>query len=322
MQNYYEILNVHRNASPEDITQSYKKLALQCHPDMVPRNLRRDNPQVSEETIRQAKSAGIERFKNLSHAYSILSDPEKRARYDSNANPPDFQFSEEYAAWDDFDRFFKDFPLGAHIDRQSFKDMLNKIQQELDQIIIKARGDDRYQKIAVVLNTLKQELAAAEPQDDNLNPQNIAPTVDIIPAIKVYEFLLDAQIAIQRAKATQEPGTHRGFLLRTPILRELALLGLAIFRFIVFAILKMKRCYDRNPDPVFQKGMCHGLFKPPKTKTLYQLDSFVKEMQLHETIIHHSIDGLTDTCKRYSHLCFNSKPNDAYFTEEILHLSM
>lgn len=322
MQDYYEVLSVTKTASLEEISRSYKKLALQCHPDIVPRNLRRDNPQVSEETIQQTILVGEERFKKINHAYSILSDPEKRARYDSSDNPQDFQFEEASMYGFDFDGFFKDFPLGAHIDRKSFKDMLSKIHRELDKVILKAQGDSRYQKIAAVLNTLKQEIDAAVPRDENLNPQNLAPTVDIIPAIKVYEFLLDAQIAIQRAKATQEPGTHRGFLLRTPIIRELSLLGLAIVRFIVFAIFKMKRCYDRNTEPVFQQGMCHGLFKPPKTRTLYQLDFFAKEMRLQEELIQNSIDGVLNRGRNYRDLGFNSKPDDAYFVDEILHLSM
>ena len=62
---YYELLGISRNASEEDIKKVYRKLALQYHPDRNPG----DN---------QAE----EKFKEVSEAYQILSDAEKRARYD------------------------------------------------------------------------------------------------------------------------------------------------------------------------------------------------------------------------------------------------
>ncbi|HKL26690.1 MAG TPA: molecular chaperone DnaJ [Desulfuromonadales bacterium] len=62
---YYEILEVHRNASETEIKKAYRKLALKCHPDKNPGD---------------AEAEG--RFKELSEAYAILSDPQKRALYD------------------------------------------------------------------------------------------------------------------------------------------------------------------------------------------------------------------------------------------------
>lgn len=62
---YYEVLGVERNASVDDIKKAYKKLALKYHPDRNP-----DNPQAEED------------FKACSEAYAVLSDPEKRRRYD------------------------------------------------------------------------------------------------------------------------------------------------------------------------------------------------------------------------------------------------
>lgn len=61
---YYESLGVNRNSAKEEIKAAYRKLALQYHPD---RN----------------KSAGAEeRFKEISEAYAVLSDEEKKAQYD------------------------------------------------------------------------------------------------------------------------------------------------------------------------------------------------------------------------------------------------
>ena len=63
---YYEVLGVTKGASKNDIKQAYRKMARKYHPDM-----NKDNPKVAEE-----------KFKELSEAYEVLADDEKRARYD------------------------------------------------------------------------------------------------------------------------------------------------------------------------------------------------------------------------------------------------
>ncbi|MFQ5838125.1 MAG: molecular chaperone DnaJ [Thermoplasmata archaeon] len=63
---YYEVLGVSRDATEEDIKRAYRKLAKKYHPD-----LNKDNPKEAEE-----------RFKELSEAYEVLMDGEKRVLYD------------------------------------------------------------------------------------------------------------------------------------------------------------------------------------------------------------------------------------------------
>ena len=320
MQNYYEILEVSQTAHTEEITKSYKRLALQCHPDIIPRNLRRDNPEISQESIDAAIRAGTERFQSLSVAYHILSDHEKRVRYDSGESTQDFQDS--YAADPDFfDAFFKNIPLGAHIDIQSFQNVLQQINQKLDDTINKAAKNRRYRKISPVLQQLKADLKAAEPGNESLDSGATTTAAQLIPSMQIYEFLLDAEIAIQRAKATREPGTHRGLLLGTPILRELSLLGLAIWRFIIFVVLKIKNFFTQNRNPVFQQGLYHGLFKPPLTLTQYHLNALQEQMHSQAQVIAMQMSCIGGKGKSYSHFCFFVKSDNTYFGEEILHVS-
>lgn len=62
---YYEVLGLQKGASDDEIKRAFRKLAVKYHPD---RN--------------QGNAEAEEKFKEINEAYQILSDPEKKAKYD------------------------------------------------------------------------------------------------------------------------------------------------------------------------------------------------------------------------------------------------
>lgn len=86
MSNPYEILGLSTTASDDDIRKAYRKLAKKYHPDLNP-----------------GKEEAEQRFKDISAAYSLLSDPEKRARFDrgeidaSGQERPQRQYYRDFA---------------------------------------------------------------------------------------------------------------------------------------------------------------------------------------------------------------------------------
>jgi DnaJ-class molecular chaperone len=97
----YATLGVGRNASQEDIKRAYRKLAKEMHPDLTP-----DKPEVGE------------RFKQVTAAYDILSDPERRGRYDRGEIDASGQERPQYQYRD----FAEDPAAGRYYTREGFGD--------------------------------------------------------------------------------------------------------------------------------------------------------------------------------------------------------
>ncbi len=106
---YYEILQVSKSATLEQIKKAYREAALRYHPDRVPE---------------KEKKASEEKFKEISEAYAILSDPDKRAIYDQQGHAG---VDQKYAHEDifrgtDFSSIFQD--LGDYGLSEGFFDQI------------------------------------------------------------------------------------------------------------------------------------------------------------------------------------------------------
>ena len=91
---YYKVLGVQKNASSADIKKAYRKLAMKYHPDHA-----------------KGDGASEEKFKKISEAYAVLSDPEKRKQYDTFGSAG---FQQRFSQEDifrnfDFSDIFKEF---------------------------------------------------------------------------------------------------------------------------------------------------------------------------------------------------------------------
>lgn len=127
MADHYEVLGVDRAATPEEIKKAYRKLARELHPDVNP----------SEDAA--------ERFKLVTHAYDVLSDPDQRERYDLG---PQAGFGGGGAGGFGFGDIFETFfgaaqgrTTGPRSRRERGQDALLRIEVELDEVIFGTKHD-------------------------------------------------------------------------------------------------------------------------------------------------------------------------------------
>ncbi len=114
---YYGILGVGRDATPEEIKRAYRKLARELHPDV--------NPDAATQ----------ERFKEVTAAYEVLSDPEKRQMFDLGGDPLGSSgaggFSGDFGFGDIMDAFFGTTARGPRSRIRRGQDALIRLQIDL-----------------------------------------------------------------------------------------------------------------------------------------------------------------------------------------------
>ena len=124
MADYYETLGVARDASAEDIKHAYRRLARKLHPDINP------------------DPAAAERFKEVTAAYEVLADPQRRARYDQGGGTG--AAGEAFGFGDIFDAFFGGAGSGRRGPRSRSRrgeDSLLRVELDLDEVMFGTHRD-------------------------------------------------------------------------------------------------------------------------------------------------------------------------------------
>tara|TARA_B100001559_G_scaffold298468_1_gene283000 strand:+ start:185 stop:616 length:432 start_codon:yes stop_codon:yes gene_type:complete len=107
MKNYYEILEINKSANKDEIKSAYKKLALKYHPDKNITN----------------KEEAEKKFKEVSEAYEVLSDNQKKNNYDNGSN---IIFNGQNP-FDVFDNIFKQHHHSFDINVNSFSSNFSSV---------------------------------------------------------------------------------------------------------------------------------------------------------------------------------------------------
>lgn len=130
---YYEILGVDRNATPEEIKRAYRKLVKKYHPD-----LHKDDPEAAKKMA------------EINEAYEVLSDPEKRKKYDmyGTADIPTGDYSYQSPGFD-FSDFFKDFDFGFEDIFDTFFGGFGTTRERRRERV--RRGSDLYYRLTIDL---------------------------------------------------------------------------------------------------------------------------------------------------------------------------
>ena len=143
---YYEVLGLKREATPEEIKSAFRQLAKKWHPDRNPNN----------------KADAEERFKVIAEAYSVLSDEPKRAQYDqfghagvSSSGAPDFH---GVSVEDIINQFFGGRSAGGSIFDEFFGSQAESGQGASLRYDIEIELEDAYKGVSKTVEIAREEL--------------------------------------------------------------------------------------------------------------------------------------------------------------------
>ncbi|HEU4756710.1 MAG TPA: DnaJ domain-containing protein, partial [Agromyces sp.] len=119
MADHYEVLGVSRDATPDEIKKAYRRLARELHPDVNP------------------GAEASERFKMVTHAYDVLSDPKQRQQYDLGGGQGGFNGAGFGGFGDIFETFFGagQATRGPRSRRERGQDALIRLEVSLDEVV-------------------------------------------------------------------------------------------------------------------------------------------------------------------------------------------
>ena len=127
MADHYEVLGVDRSATPEEIKKAYRRLARELHPDVNP------------------SADASERFKSVTHAYDVLSDPQQRQQYDLGPQPGFGAGGANFGFGDIFETFFGGGgggrTTGPRSRSERGQDALVRVEVDLEEVIFGTKRD-------------------------------------------------------------------------------------------------------------------------------------------------------------------------------------
>lgn len=125
MADHYEVLGVERDATPDQIKKAYRRLARELHPDVNP------------------SADASERFKLVTHAYDVLSDPQQRQNYDMGGGQQGFGGQGFGGFGDIFETFFGGGggSRGPKSRKERGQDALLRVEIDLDEVIFGTHRD-------------------------------------------------------------------------------------------------------------------------------------------------------------------------------------
>ncbi len=128
---YYEVLGVSRDADGHEIKQAYRRLARRYHPD-----------------VNGGSAEATERFKQISEAYAVLADPQKRRRYDAGG-VSDFGFDGGLGSiFDIFNQAFGFSNMGRRAWTSPGRDLEQQLDLELEEVLTGGQRDLTYERMA------------------------------------------------------------------------------------------------------------------------------------------------------------------------------